>query len=193
MSTSEHAPPQPAESWAGTADEWAGKVHNAELPSGMRVSFRFPSLGEMIELEALPADLLEIAVAEWAEPGAAAQLAAQPYAELAEQDEEPTEEQREQADEHARAISEKVARLNRHLVARALVAPRLTIEELARAPYSDLEMLARLINRLDPFDAAGRRIGPEPITTFLVFAEEHECAPGCPACETARGRLSTVQ
>lgn len=189
MSTTEKTQPS-AEAWAGTAAEWADKVHDATLPSGMQVSFRFPSLGEIIELGALPKDLLEIAVAEWADPGAAARIAAEPYAELPD---EPTDEQQEQADEVARAVSEKIARLNRHIVARALVAPQMTAPELAAAPYSDVEMLARLINRIDPFDAAGRRIGPEPITTFRVFADEHGCAPDCAACAASRRELSTVQ
>jgi hypothetical protein len=188
--TTSAAPSSSSEPRVTTAEQWAAAVLEAELPSGARVRFRFPSLAEIVELGELPPDLLEIAVAEWKSPGSAAELAAEPFEQLPD---EPSEEQLEQASAAAREVSEKIAGLNRELIARALVEPAMTAAQLQSVPYSDLEYLTRIINRAEPFDAAGRRIGPEPISTFRVFAEAHDCAADCPACETSRRNVSALQ
>lgn len=173
-----------------TAAEWGERTHYAELPSGAAIRFRFPSLAEMIALGSLPEDLLEIAVAEWKSPGSAAELAAAPFDELGE---DASDEDRETAAAASRAVAERIAALNREVIARALIEPAMSPDQLRTVPYTDLEYLTRIVNRVEPFDAAGRRIGPEPISTFRGFAEEHECAADCQACEAARRRLSSVQ
>jgi len=181
---------QSSERWAGTAAEWRKrKVHRAELPSGMRVLFTPSSLGELLATEALPEDLLELAAAELDEPGAGAQEIRAAFNDLPEA---PSDEQRRQAAAQAAAAAERVAALNRELVAAALVEPRVSADELRELPLEDLEYLAGILTRRIGFDAAGRRIGVEPLDTFREFAREHGCPEGCAHCEATRRALSST-
>jgi len=50
----------------------------------------------------------------------------------------------------------------------------------------------RIVTGRQTFDAAGVRIGVEPLDAWATFRDEHGCAPDCQACVTARGRLSSV-
>lgn len=181
---------QPSDGWAGSAQEWRGRtVHKAELWSGMRILFRPSSLGELIAKGALPDDLLDLATREYADPGAGATEIVAAFADLPD---EPTDEERAAAREQAAAAAERVAALNRELCAAALVEPKVTSDELRELPLEDLELLAAILTRRVGFDAAGRRIGVEPLDTFREFAHAHGCPEGCEQCETARGQLSSV-
>jgi hypothetical protein len=181
-------------SWADSKDAWLSRVHDAELPSGIKVTYRDLSLAELAVLGELPADLLEIAIAEWSEPGVAvARLARAPLEQLPDK---PTAEQQAAAEAHVQDIFRRLARINRHLVAAALVQPKLTLEELEQVPVPDLEMLSELVNRTRTIDAAGRHVGVVPIDQFRVVLDAHrveQCPPGCEACETARRGLSTIR
>lgn len=183
--------------WASTAAEWRQRsIHRIECPSGARILLRLLSVGELLTAGGLPDDLQKVALEEWAaadahQPSPTVQAAAAAYEELPAK---PTRKQETAADTRARGLVEQLAAVNRHIVAAALVEPKLTADELADAsfPYADLEMLAGILQRRVSFDAAGRRIGVEPLDTFRVFAEEHGCDPGCEHCESARRQLSSV-
>lgn len=182
-------------SWADSKETWFGRVHDAVLPSGMKVTYRDLSLGELIELGELPDDLLEVAVAEWAEPGGAKQLAMVPFAELPEK---PTKKQTAEAESKSVAVLRGITAVNRLMIARAVVAPEITVEELEteRIPYVDIELLSALINRRTVTDAAGRHVGVVPIDQFQIVlaAHGHEpCPEDCEACTASRRQLATVR
>jgi hypothetical protein len=179
--------------WAGSADDWGGRVYQATLPSGMQVEYRLPSLGEMLMLGELPTELQEIAWAEYAQPGVSSLMAASPTLQLTEK---ATKKQRASAQAESKAVLEKVSAINRHLIAHALVTPAMTIEQLGRVPYRDLEMLSMLLNRGHGEDAAGRYVGVVPLDRFRVALAAHgidECAPDCSACAQTQRLLSQVR
>jgi hypothetical protein len=172
------------------AEAWAARTYTATLDSGQEAEFRLPSIGEMAAFGDLPEDLLEIAMLEWDDPGAAVRMAAAPIVALTH---DSPDEERQAADEKATDIAKRIGRYNLHLVSRALVNPKLTPAELATVPYSDVEMLSDLIMRRRGVDAAGRYVGVVPLDEFQVVLGAHgvgRCAPGCSACETARRELA---
>jgi hypothetical protein len=186
-----NAKKQPSDSWAHDRAGWAGRaIHRAELWSGMRILFRFPTLGELIATGELPERLLELALLEYGDPGRSYRLiGAQAEQAL---DEQKSDEERQAAKDRADQFGRDLATLNRELCALALVEPKLTAEELSEVPLQDLEMLAGFINRTVVMDAAGRRIGIEPLDTFRQFRDKHGCGEDCQACEATRRDLSTV-
>lgn len=183
--------------WAGSVEEWHGRsLHHIELLSGMKIDMRFCTLGELISQGDLPDDLLKLALAEYAEadqPGGGVTRMIREQLEVA-GDDTATEEERAAAETQAAELGRQAAALVRAQVAYAVVSPALTVEQLAdpRFPQQDLEMIAGILNRRVSFDAAGRRIGVEPLDTFATFLQEHECQPDCSACQASRDRLSTV-
>jgi hypothetical protein len=179
--------------WADSKQAWLGRVHDAILPSGIKVTFRDLSLAEFAMLEQLPTDLLDLAVAEWGNPGSGSDYALAPFQEL-NQLEKPTKAQRQAAEKETRKRFDALAELSREVVAAALVEPKLTADELRGIPMPDLEMLSLLVNRQLAIDAAGRRVGVVPVETFQVVLEAHgheRCAPDCETCEEARRTLAT--
>lgn len=179
--------------WADSKDAWLVRVHDAVLPSGMKVTYRDLSLAELATLEELPGELLELTISEWADPGSAGDIARAPLDALPTK---PTAKQRAAAEDESRLVLRQLAAVNRHMVVNALVEPKLTVDELEHIPMPDLEMLAALINRSVAVDAAGRRVGVVPTDQFRVVLEAHgdePCPPDCPSCEKARRGLSTVR
>jgi len=69
----------------------------------------------------------------------------------------------------------------------------MTVQGLKGVPEEDLEMLMRIVTGRQSFDAAGVRIGVEPLDAWATFRDEHECAPDCQACVEARRQLSSLQ
>ena len=180
---------QPA--WADSKETWRSRVHDAVLPSGIKVTYRDPSLGDYAFLQALPTELLEMALDEWGDPGAALDYVREPLRNLKEK---PTAKQQKEARTESERRLEALTELNRELVAHALVEPKMTAEELREVPMPDVEMLSLFVSRKLVFDAAGRRVGVVPIETFQAVLEAHgheRCDPACPACEEARRALAT--
>lgn len=193
MSTSAPSSSSSETGWAGSAEEWTERVFDATLDSGMKVSFRLVSLAEMAQLGELPDELRELAWREWAEPGVAARLVAAPYNQLGDK---PTKKQRSAADAATAAALERIVAVNRHLIAFALVEPKMTVEQLERVPFRDLERLSILVNRGSGVDAQGRHVGVVPLETFQVALAAHgheRCPADCEACEVARRALSQVR
>jgi hypothetical protein len=177
--------------WADSKEAWRNRVHDAVMPSGIQVTYRDLSLAEWTFLEALPTELLEMALAEWETPGAAMAHVREPLRNLKEK---PTAKQEKDARAETERRLEALTQINREVVAHALVEPRLTVEELREVPLPDLEMLSLLVHRQLVFDAAGRRVGVAPVETFREVVAAHglePCDPGCPSCEEARRALAT--
>lgn len=179
--------PKP-ESWAGTAGSWKkrGGPHRITLPSGMRVTARVLGLSQLARLEGLPEDLTDavvVHVVNLEKGGLPAAIGAE-LSKAGHGDED--------AAEKANQYIADFGRLTKHLVAEALVEPELKVDELDEVPEEDLEMLMRIVTGRQGFDAAGVRIGVEPLDAWATFRDEHRCAPHCPACVKARGLLSSV-
>jgi hypothetical protein len=180
-------PPTP-EAWAGTAGAWKkrGGPHRLTLPSGQRVLARVLGLSQLARLQGLPDDLTDAVVmhvVNLEHGGLPAAIGAE-LSKAGQGDEE--------AAEKANQYIADFGRLTKHLVAEALVEPQLTIEDLDEVPEEDLEMLMRIVTGRQTFDAAGVRIGVEPLDAWATFCDEHGCPPDCQACGKARGRLSSV-
>jgi hypothetical protein len=177
-----------------TAEEWTNTLHDPILPSGRQVVYRDVSLFDLGRLEALPTELREWVVKEWAHPGTLAEMAIAPMDALAEV-KKPTKKQEAAAEAKYFEVVELIGEVNLHLVALALVEPVMTIAQLQQIPTPDLEMLGELINRKRAVDARGRRVGVVPIDWFQVVTAAHglECAEDCRACQEAGWTLSTVQ
>jgi len=184
----EHTRTPKTEAWAGTAGSWKkrGGPHRITLPSGQRVLARVLGLSQLARLEGLPDDLTDAVVMHVVnlEHGG---LPAAIGAELSKAGHGD-----EQAAEKANQYIADFGRLTKHLVAEALVEPALSVDDLDEVPEEDLEMLMRIVTGRQTFDAAGVRIGVEPLDAWATFCDEHGCDPGCPACLAARGRLSSV-
>lgn len=177
---------------ATTIDDWTNVRHDPVLPSGRKVVYRDVSLVELAQMDALPDDLLELVLAEWAEPGSAARMALEPLQQLPEK---ATKKQREEAEQKTSDIIKRLAQVNEHLIALALVDPICTVEDLQRVPLPDLEMLAALISRRITHDAVGRHVGVVPLDSFRVVLETHgveSCPPDCAACATSRRALAAL-
>lgn len=187
----DHKPPRrpPSdESWAGSGAAWKkrGGPHRLTLPSGMRVRARVLGLASLATLDGLPDDLSNAVVLHVAnlEQGG---LPAVIGAEISRSATDP------KAAERANKYVADFALLTKHLVAAALVEPAMTVADLEKVPEDDLEMLMRIVTGRQEFDAAGVRIGVEPLDAWATFRDEHGCPPDCPACPKARLRLSTLQ
>lgn len=181
--------------WAGSASAWKkrGAPHRITLPSGQRVLARVLGLATLARLEGLPEDLTDSVVLHVTnlERGG---LPAVIGAELGKVETDP---------EAAARVQKYVADfgvLTRYLVAEALVEPELSVDELTQIPEDDLEMLMRIATGRQAFDAAGVRIGVEPVDAWATFRHEHGCDGGelgsdtpCPACARALAAVSTVQ
>jgi hypothetical protein len=176
-----------------TAEEWMNTLHDPVLPSGRKVVYRDVTLAELARFGELPEDLLQIVVAEWSQPGAAREQAMQPFLDLPKK---PTEAQKAKAEEQSKTVLGRIAAVNRHLIAYAVVEPKMTAEQLEQVPYADLELLTALINRQTAHDAVGRHVGVVPLDTFHHVLEAHGVAHDpahCQTCATLRWTLSTLR
>lgn len=170
------------EGWAGTLDNWRARArHHVELPSGQRVVMRTVTLDELASAEGVPDDLVRVALAEIATDTGAAGMVA---------DKLRLDTQEGLAE--ARKITDDLAELTRRLVVTAVIEPTLTDDTVRDVPPADLAMVAGIATRRVQFDAAGRRVGVEPLDTFATFRREHGCDEDCPHCQASRLAFSTV-
>lgn len=125
------------------------RVMEATLPSGARVPVRTVTLDELIADEAMPEDLIEIAVME-----NTGQTVVEMMREL-ERD----------GKERLRKISRDILLLQHRLCVRAIVAddPEAVVAELDEY---DRAMVAELAQRKIVSDAAGRRFGADSLARF---------------------------
>jgi hypothetical protein len=181
-------PKKKPDAWAGSAGSWKkrGGPHRITLPSGQRVLANVLGLSQLARLEGLPDDLTDAVVlhiVNLENGGLPAKIGAE-LSKAGHGDEE--------AAEKANQYIADFGRLAKHLVAEALVEPELTVDDLDEVPEEDLEMLMRIVTGRQTFDAAGVRIGVEPLNAWATFRDEHGCPPDCEACVKARRSLSSV-
>lgn len=174
--------------WAGTAGEWKQRAgpHDIALPSGMTVTVKLIGLATLARLDALPDDLNEAVLLHLAnhDRGGLPAVIGDEMLNAARGD--------EKASERASDLTRSLGNLTRELVLAALVDPKLTFDELDDVPESDLEFLMRVVSGRQPFDAAGRRIGVEPLEPWATFRDAHQCGESCDACLQAQRELSSV-
>lgn len=141
--------------WAGTLDEWKGRRRiPATLPSGMRVVLQTVTLDELAAEDALPDDLLRVALLEATPGGVPAEIARQ----LASGD---------GSLERAQQVSRDAVALRDRLVLRAVAEPELTDDDVEALDGFDKAMIAAIASRQTEEDAAGRRVyGDQPLATF---------------------------
>lgn len=117
-------------------------VHEVLCPSGTRVTIRIPNLARMISAGAIPQHLLDAAL------GVASGQQATPTVELIKQQSEFTD----------------------ALVLKAVVAPKLSADDLDDVPYEDMEFIVSIATRARDLDAAGRHIaGLSDLEEFRRF------------------------
>ena len=143
----------------------ARTVHTITLPSGQQVRMRLPGVATILEHGDLPEDLIDLAIAEITKDGGAAALVTE------QQDRETT-----------LARLREFTAFQRHLVAAALVEPKMSYEQVTDAvvdgtlPEDDLAMVAEIVQRLRDHDAAGVKVGVEPLDRWATFRQLHGCA-----------------
>lgn len=159
---------------------WAGlAVHTITLASGARVKVRFPNVALLLAGDAVPEELRGEAMRKVSEelfasldqPDAAGGL---------------TEETLKQFDDY-----------HRFLISRSLVEPTLTYDELeegrpTRPPQEDLDLLVEILVRGRDTDAAGVRLGVEPLDRWATFRHHHGCDESCEACAKVIDAFSSV-
>lgn len=178
---------------AGTIEEWRQRRRlDVTLPSGMQITMRLVTLDELAADDGLPEDLVRVALIS-GQPGGIVQAIAKELEGV-----DSMSEELQKADTAAIGRAQKLSQdnllLRDRLVMRAVVEPQLTLEDVLDLDGYDKDMIAGIASRrmgLD-FDAAGRRIGAEPLSTFHVFASQHGCPPDCVSCEATRVEFSTV-
>lgn len=151
-------------------------LHTITLPSGQVVRIRIPNLTLLIKNDVLPERLRQVAVQEALNPGGPL---VQPG----------------QAGEAVTVDTETVKQLYdlyEFLVVEMLVDPEITAGDLPDLPQLDLDMLTQIAIRERDVDAAGIRLGIEPVSRWEVFRQQHNCDEACAACEVALAALSTV-
>lgn len=161
----------------GSSDAWKGRaLHTLTCPSGQVVRVRIPNLALLIKNDVLPERLRQVAVQEAINPG-------QPVGQTAEPGQPVTVD--------AEAVKQ-LYDLYEFLVLEMVVEPEITADDLAELPQLDLDMLTQIAIRERDMDAAGVRLGVEPISRWEVFRQEHNCSDECPACKGAVAALSTI-
>lgn len=142
--------------WADSIEELAQRRHmDVTLPSGAKVTLRTVTLDELVADEALPENLVYIAVLEGVEatvPEMARQLAAGG----------------EEGSKRVREMSRDLLAMRERLCARALVGYENDQAEqmLAQLDGYDKEMIAEFAQRKTVVDAAGRRFGADSLERF---------------------------
>lgn len=169
--------------WADTLDAWkASRMINATLDSGRRVTMRKLTLDELVSLDALPDDLKQLAAME------AMDMVVDEARTLLRKGDKRS------LGSYTKMQQDRV-RLRDRLVLAAVIKPELTEADLPDLPEPDKVMIAAIAQGQIEFDAVGKRIGLEPMSTFRVLAASHH--PGvepedCDACKAARLEISTA-
>ncbi len=160
--------------------KWAGlAVHTVTLPSGAVVRIKIPDLSLLLAGGAVPDRLRTVALRQLTEDIRDAQ--ASPAA----VDAPPIEID----EEHLVGLAE----LTRWLVAQTLVEPEVTEVEIEDGivPNEDILMLTQFASRERTVDAAGMRLGVEPIDRWEVWRGFHGCPDDCEHCSAAVEALTT--
>lgn len=139
-------------SGASSLSDWkARSLMRVALPSGATVTLRALTLDELAAEDALPDDLVRVAMLNMRPGALAMQLA-----------EHVNAGDREKADELSRANLD----LRNRIVLAAVVDPKITADDLADIDPYDKAMIAQLAQRLIDTDAEGVRVGADSLEPF---------------------------
>lgn len=181
MNASTTTHPPSADNWATSFEELQKlRLIYATLPTGAQMVLRSMTLDELAAADGLPDDLLKVAMLETTPGGVAGEIARVLHTES------------DAALEDAHKLSQSTMELVDRLVLAAVIEPELTAEQVKLLDGFDKAMIAGIASRRIVFDAAGRRVGVEPLDTFRAWVEAHGCDDDCTACKTAVSLLSTA-
>jgi len=162
--------------------------HNVTLDSGMEVDIIFLDLGKLIQGDAVPKELQQVALQQSLAPGEAVRKIF---------------EQVEKGDtEETLKLAQQLDDLDKWMVSESVVKPKLTREDVDELPPGDVEMLCDIIGRRRKTDAKGVFLGVVPLDLFATFRDLHQGVeeeghpagldPECAACVEGVERLSDL-
>lgn len=166
----------------------SASVHQITLPSGARVKVQMPDLSRLIRSDLLPEDLRaaalrrafdDLEVAPPLDPNVG---------------NDP--EKMQKALEERFAMAKQLVQFLDFLLTEMMVEPKLSMEEVAKIPGEDRDMLIAIAQRERNTDARGVRLGVAPLNAFHEFRELHGCVDrepeGCPSCQTLQQLFSSA-
>lgn len=152
-------------------------VHKVTLATGAVVRMRIPNLALLMKNDAVPEQLRGVALKE---------LSGLTKPEVNDAGEIKLPELTE-------ADVNSLYELYEWIVCEALIDPVLTPEELGDYPQEDLELITQIATRERTTDAAGVRLGVDPVSRWEVWRQHHHCADDCEACTGVAQAFSTVE
>jgi hypothetical protein len=163
MSPTRRSTTLPPETDGDTLAAWQrNSLIHATGPSGTVFVLRALTLDELAAEDALPDDLLRVALLEWSR-----EVTGGVMGEMSANLKKGTPE----ALTAARKLSQDNLRLRNRIIVRALVKPRVTEKDLVKLDPYDLAMIAAISQRQVNIDAAGRRVGADTLDTFRAACQ----------------------
>lgn len=162
-------------------------VHTVTLHGGAQARIRIPDLSLLVAVDAVPEQLRMSALTRVME-----EIHGAPPAEMVpETNGSPVD-----LDESERTIKEFV-HLHIWLVSQMFVEPEYTFDELmpgspVRPSDENMVLLIQLATRGRDTDAAGVKLGIEPLSRWETFRKHHKCRPACAACVATLSDFSTT-
>jgi hypothetical protein len=164
------------------------RSHHVTLDSGAEVDILFQDLGKLIQGDAVPKELTQIALQQSLAPGEAVRKI---FEQIEAGETEKTMELARQLDD-----------LDKWMVSESVVHPKLSRDDVDELPPGDVEMLCDIIGRRRKTDAKGVFLGIVPLDLFTTFRDLHKgnqdenhqagLDPDCPACQSGVELLSDV-
>jgi hypothetical protein len=164
------------------------RSHHIQVDSGAWVDILFQDLGKLIQGDAVPKELTQIALQQSLAPGEAVRKI---FEQIEAGETEKTMELARQLDD-----------LDKWMVSESVVKPKLTREDVDELPPGDVEMLCDIIGRRRKTDARGVFLGVVPLDLFTTFRDLHQgdentghpfgLDPDCGACRTGVELLSDL-
>lgn len=166
--------------WASTlAEAKRGALIDMTGPSGTRYTVRALTLDDLVAEEALPDDLVRVALLDMIPGGVVAEIM--------------TKLQDPKSLKEAEKLSQDTVKLRDRLVLRAIVAPKVAARDIAGLDPYDKELIAQIAQRKVVLDAAGRRVGADALETFRALAEEWSVDPDSQAFASAVRKVAGLQ
>jgi hypothetical protein len=174
---------------SGSLASWKKRrEHHVTLDSGMEVDILFQDLGKLIQGDAVPKELVQVALQQSLAPGEAVRKIF---------------EQVEKGDtEETLKLAQQLDDLDKWMVSESVVKPKLTREDVDELPPGDVEMLCDIIGRRRKTDAKGVFLGVVPLDLFTTFRDLHKgnqdeshppgLDPDCSACQSGVELLSDL-
>lgn len=198
MATATETPKSKSVSGNGTPtlEQWgeAGQ-HRAWMHSGLRPLLKIPDLATLIRNDAVPTELMGIALREVLGSN---------------EDGKKLADQVRRGDlKEATELVNQIIDLQRYLAVECIVEPKVTMAdvEAGRIPGEDLELIRQIAMRERNTDAKGVFLGVLPLDAFATFRDCHSSrdegadpfeghpaglVEGCTACQAFVDELSTV-